>query len=501
MNENPRNYNLLQEQWIPVLWVDGEVSRVGIREALAQAGRIRQIAASNPMDRVAILRFLLAILYWCKGNPADREDAKLADSFPPDWFAKLDANAHRFNLLGQGKRFYQRPTSGSAKPPKKLSANYLIHEIPTGINLWHFRHSTDEVHGLCPACCAMGLLRLPLFATSGGRGKPPGVNAKPPVYVMPIGVSLAASLRLSWREVSDLGTPAWEKPDVPLPKTGEVPLLMGLTWLPRRVWLDNPEEPKANCVSCGRKERLIRLCVFAGIGSTKTDVGGQGRIWRDPHVIEQSSKGGLFLRARDALGASDAAAGQWAEIMAGMLSDQRAHKPLWQAIDSNVAEHAKVDAWVVGFSTVQNDKYLEAMEYWMPSPSSPHQVQESLGNIVRWHEEGRQLGREVRLRSEKSQKEGRRKHVEIPPAINAIRPHVEARVSARADHLLAGGHDAWGQAAREYSPLMAAIAKSLSPGFTTAATQRRQQIAEVVPDMRAKTGPARKSTRKKGGGT
>ena len=40
------SFNLLDEEWIPVLRKDGHSSRVGIIEALAQAGRIRQIAAS-----------------------------------------------------------------------------------------------------------------------------------------------------------------------------------------------------------------------------------------------------------------------------------------------------------------------------------------------------------------------------------------------------------------------------------------------------------------------
>jgi len=48
-------YNLLDEKWIPVLYRDGRWDRVGIRKALADAGRIRQIAASNPMDRIAQL--------------------------------------------------------------------------------------------------------------------------------------------------------------------------------------------------------------------------------------------------------------------------------------------------------------------------------------------------------------------------------------------------------------------------------------------------------------
>lgn len=62
------NYNLLEEKWIPVLYKDGIAAHVNLLEAFTQASRIREIAASNPMDRVAILRFLLALLYWCKGN-------------------------------------------------------------------------------------------------------------------------------------------------------------------------------------------------------------------------------------------------------------------------------------------------------------------------------------------------------------------------------------------------------------------------------------------------
>jgi hypothetical protein len=61
-------FNLLSESWIPVLWVNGHPDRVGIRTALSDAWRIRQIAASNPMDNVSLLRFLLAVLMWCKDD-------------------------------------------------------------------------------------------------------------------------------------------------------------------------------------------------------------------------------------------------------------------------------------------------------------------------------------------------------------------------------------------------------------------------------------------------
>lgn len=103
------DYNLIEEPWIPVLFHNGKWERVGIRKALAEAGRIRQIAASNPMDRVAIIRFLLAVLYWCKGNPPPNLTTPSKDGFSSEWFAKLDENKECFNLLGDGKRFYQDP--------------------------------------------------------------------------------------------------------------------------------------------------------------------------------------------------------------------------------------------------------------------------------------------------------------------------------------------------------------------------------------------------------
>ena len=486
MNERPNNYNLLVEPWIPVLWSNGKYGRVGIKDALTQARRIRQIAASNPMDRVAILRFLLALLYWCKGNPPHRANATPGDSFPADWFSRLDDHEECFNLLGDGKRFYQYRKSGSGRDTE-LTANYLVQEVPTGTNQWHFRHSTDRTNGLCPACCAMGLLRLPLFATSGGRGKPPGVNSKPPIYVIPVGSSLAETLRLSWQQVSDLGTPAWEKPDLQLPKTGPVPLLMGLTWLPRRVWLGNPDGPRATCISCGRTEHLIRLSVFAPIGSAKADEGGPGRLWRDPHVLYVTSPKGEAtpLRAGNALDASDAAAGQWARIMAGVLRQQEAPDASPRASSRSLV--TKSNTWVVGFSTVQNDKYLEAMECLMPSDCPPSQLQGSIEKIERWRQEGGRLAKRIA-----------RAKVEGATTIAAIRPHVESRVSERAAELMAGGEASWEQASGEYRRMMAAIAKSLSPGITTAAVERRLRIAAVTPDMRPKTGADENPGREKG---
>lgn len=459
MNE----YNLLDEKWIPVLYHDGTVDRVGILKALEDAGRIRQIAASNPMDRVAVLRFLLAILYWCKGNPDSPRDSSLSS----DRFAKLRENSDCFNLLGDGKRFYQYGGTGD-----KLSANYLVQEIPTGTNMRHFRHSTDKRDGLCPACCALGLLRLPLFATSGGRGKPPGVNAKPPIYAIPVGDSLEETLLLSWRNTDSLGEPFWEQPSSRLPKS--IPLLTGLTWVPRRVWLDDPSEPAAACKSCGRVDRLIRLSVFAAIGSQKTDDGEQAGTWRDPHVIYEQN--GKSLHNSDPLGASDAAAGQWAKTLSGVIE----------------GEPTAPKVWIVGFATVQNDKYLEAIERTVPM--FPFADVENIRDLLgQWQKEARKLSSRLKPPGSKSSS---RKHLEIPPLVNAVRPHVEGRVSADIESLLTGGEEEWQAASEEYAPMMSAVARSLAPGFTTAAVRRRRQVETTLPNIRRKSAGGRKEAEK-----
>lgn len=479
-------YNLLEENWIPVLYLDGQWGRVGIRKALEDAGRIRQIAASNPMDRVALLRFLLAVLYWCRGNPTglEEKDRILAEGrFPANWFGKLEERRECFNLLGEGKRFCQNEAYKHFTA--EHTTDYLIHEVPSGTNKWHFRHATDGADGLCPACCAMGLIRLPVFATSAGRGmkpstgKSPGINSKPPLYILPVGKSLAATLLLLWQPTQlELGTPGWETPGDKLPQKGEVPLLTGMTWLPRSVWLGDPERPESICASCGRQELLIRLCVFDGKGSMKTE----GRVWRDPHLVYEAATDGkaTALQTSNALGASDTAAGHWARRMAGIL---RARQPGGDGL-----------LWIVGFSTVQNDKYLEASEYLVPGCSWSQQEQELVTLLEQWEKEGAILGRQVRPRASK------RKHVEIRPAIDSVRPHVEAKVSARADELLGGGRVAWERVAREYSPLMEVIAKSLAPGFTTESLLRHNEIAQALPRMTAQpTTKSRKPRAKKEG--
>jgi len=462
------DYNLIVQPWIPVLWSDGEYKRVGIRDALVKASCIRQIAASNPMDRVAILRFLLALLYWCKGNPPDKGSAISGTPFPPEWFAKLDDNRDCFNLLGEGKRFYQDRDARRSR-----AATDLVQEIPTGNNFWHFRHSIDQEDGLCLACCAMGLLRLPLFSVSGLPDLKSGINGTPPVYVVPWGRSLLQTLQANWVTYTNLGEPAWVHPEVRLTPAQEVPLLTGLTLLSRRVWLHDLGQP-GPCVGCGAKTVLIRTCEFQSAGAQKND------RWNDPHVVYWGETPRKAFKAADLT-----AAGKF-----------RMDRP-WPYLLAGVGQEGKfglmdkpISLLIVGFATDQA-KNIDVWERILAAPSTGSTQETGTSSMQQWQREGGRLERRI-ARIVRSQDQG-------AAAIAAARPHVEGRVSAKAGELIVGTDEAWNRAAAEYRPMMEAIARSLSPGFTTAAVQRRREIADVLPDMWPRTESAKKPGRKKGG--
>jgi CRISPR type I-E-associated protein CasA/Cse1 len=276
------SYNLLEEKWIPVLWRDGRPGRVGIREALREAGRIRQIAAPNPMDNVALLRFLMAVLLWCKPEMSleEAERASKDEAIPAEWLSKLDQFKECFEMLGKCTAFYQDKTAWleveSNKKRKKADsdnagfrpASDLLQELPSGTNVAHFRHTRDFRDGLCPACCAVGLVRLSSFASASAHGamqqKPAGINGATPVYGVPALPSLLETLRATLPSPLAQGdSPSWTDPTKPGDSKNIGPM-RAFTWLPRRTWIERPhtESDEGVCASCGQRARLVTRIAF-----------------------------------------------------------------------------------------------------------------------------------------------------------------------------------------------------------------------------------------------
>jgi len=254
-------YNLLEEKWIPVLYGDGKVDRVGICQALTDARKIRQIAASNPMDRVALLRFLLAVLMWCK------EDVKSSLSkldeknvgIPDNWLAKLEANKAAFNLLGDGKRFYQ---DESIKDKKPRPLGDLLVEFPGANSVNHMHHIVygNSSCGFCPACCAKGILRLSVWAPANSFYDA-SINPGSAAYTFIEGKNLCQTLYANLPATNPRADQApWlgsEQPNAP-------DTVARLAWRPRRLWL-KVEDSVGHCACCGQTGRLAKsLCIEKG---------------------------------------------------------------------------------------------------------------------------------------------------------------------------------------------------------------------------------------------
>ena len=242
------NFNLLTEPWIPVLYRDGRFAKVGIQKALDEAGDIRQIAASNPMDRVALLRFLLAVRCWCHGD-----------------LRVLEQHHCDFNLLGGGRRFYQDAAlrGGTGRP----IADLLV-EFPGADSVNHMRHVVhDGSWGFCPACCALGVLRLSVWAPAN-RYYPASVNPATAAYAVVDGGSLLSTLDANLVEETARSDQAAWLSDAP-----PDPLDAGacLAWRPRRLWLNVADE-QGICANCGIFSLLITtLCNEAGWPTPATD--------------------------------------------------------------------------------------------------------------------------------------------------------------------------------------------------------------------------------------
>jgi hypothetical protein len=260
------DYNLLDEKWIPVLYRDGRYQRVGIRKALVEAGQIRQIAASNPMDNVALLRFLLAVLLWCKDD-AKSALAALSDrsiGIHEGWLAKLDDNKTAFNLLGDDARFYQ---DASLKNKEARPIADLLVEFPGADSVNHMRYVIHGSYGFCPACCALGVLRLSVWAPAN-RYYPASVNPGTAAYIIAEMENLLLTLVANLPEAIAQANQAPWLSNTPPDSPGAVAYL---AWRPRKLWL-NIASKQGSCANCGRSGILVAsLCNEGGWPTPTTD--------------------------------------------------------------------------------------------------------------------------------------------------------------------------------------------------------------------------------------
>lgn len=314
------SFNLVARKWIPVLRSNGRPDQIGLLEALTESTSIREIAAANPIDNVAILRYLVSVVMWC--HPAVSTEKLLAalacGGVPADWLGQLGTPQTPnplFDLFATPRGHLQAPPDRgpkrSTEPPPSRSRDGgadsrnerkpkagkedgrpiadLFHEIPGDTNIAHFKHALDGVDGVCPACLALGLVRLPATITAFGTGNRPGINGTPPVYFTPIGRSLLETIALNVFPNDSSGDhPCWA-PEYAASSQQAIGCLEGVSWTSRQYTAKLGA--KGRCTLCGMESApLIRR-----LTSTNLPSGREGLTkappdrWCDPHVAYRRS--------------------------------------------------------------------------------------------------------------------------------------------------------------------------------------------------------------------
>jgi CRISPR system Cascade subunit CasA len=227
VNKMP-SFNVLDEPWIPVRTLSGQVREVGLADALLRAGEYSSLAETSPPNLIALYRLLLATLH----RALTTQHGAWKDSDRARWFqqglpeapirAYLDTFREKFWLFHAQDPFMQvaaladaEETRDKHKPWTQIALDASCGNTPV-----MFDHACDElpVPSSIAAMCR-NLIGFLAF-TPGGlvktlRDSDKAGGLANTAAVMPIGERLSESLLLGLhpydsRRSEDL--PAWEQP-------------------------------------------------------------------------------------------------------------------------------------------------------------------------------------------------------------------------------------------------------------------------------------------------
>jgi len=457
-------YNLLHDAWVPVIRNARSYELLSLTELFRSMNQV-QLAMNNPMDRFAIFRFVLSVLYWCREKTG--QELLPDGSIPGPWLDFLLNNEQHFELFGSGNRFYQFQDVKRLRP-----ITDLIHEIPTGNNFIHFQHTQDYSGGLCLECTVLGLLRLPLYSVSGLPDLKSGINGSPPIYLCWWGHSLMDTIRLNWAPAQDMGVPAWVDPTPP-DCEAEVSLLAGMTALSRRCYLKEDTITHGFCCHCGKHtDKLIMQCGFESAGSL------ENKTWIDPHVAYGENRS---VTSPNPL----------------VDSSVRNDKPWYYAVPAYLANHpARYPAslFMVGFVT-DKAKYVDVWEdtYYLSAPD-PETGEDFV--ITDWRSSVTYMNKRIvaKLRSEHAddhnpQKAVPSKHKESLAKLTSalLSSSLESSMPHHGKGVLNNSDADWTSAGDKYTRLIRSIAGSLYPARDSRSQRNRRALISVKPYPGSKT--------------
>ena len=172
MNEQ-FSFNLLDKKWIPCIRAeDGATMNFTLRETLAQAHTLYDIAGDTPLQTAALYRLLITILLRVYQPTPTNFEIWQAMWRSPTWDmerinAYLNEWHHHFDLFDKERPFYQSDSDDSRVRPKPITS------IKYGNGFLHnplFDHDNEKnTSFLSPASAVRNLITVQAFGLGGGH--------------------------------------------------------------------------------------------------------------------------------------------------------------------------------------------------------------------------------------------------------------------------------------------------------------------------------------------
>ena len=362
-------FDIAEGAWIDAVWQDSSRKAHSLRECLTEAHRIGHISEPSPLTEVALLRFLIALVSdGVRDLVSTEEDwAAFADQCPDGLPTRvvdaiLSPLAGRSNVLDPNhEAFFDGPSvrrvSGWDDPGARQPVSRFLPELPTGTNLAHFAHISDDSAALCVGCLLKSRAVDAAFARGGlgpslSRNLLATISGTEPRYVVLIGSTLLETLLLNV-VVADRTRPSWVS--VHRATDGVPGPIARLSWRPRLVLPVTSSESRLACVRCGTTDRprftkAVMLDTYNSSGSpfgSKDDVERWKIAGGDPQLLSFEKSPITFglnppewpLRAITRMLANDAS-----PVCRRLLQRAaRREKPVTVSVTSSAGNQAKID--------------------------------------------------------------------------------------------------------------------------------------------------------------
>lgn len=191
-------FNLIEEQWIPVLRRDGTPDMIAPHEVTDRFAEnpVVSLKAPRPDFNGALIQFLIGLVQTVAAPQSGAEWRKRLTEppTPEELKGKFDTVRHVFELAGDGPRFMQ---DFSELTVDQGDIDGLLIDMPgestTKKNTDHFV-KRNTVVGMCPSCSATALFAMQTNAPAGGQGNRTSLRGGGPLTTVVIGDTNHATL-------------------------------------------------------------------------------------------------------------------------------------------------------------------------------------------------------------------------------------------------------------------------------------------------------------------